>query len=353
MKLAGYQIDVAAIPYETGRRATHVLLRLRADAGLEGLGFVTLVTASGWQVKPIVATLEALSERLGDADLLATEAVNERLLALGDGPMAGLVRRCAAVIDVALWDIKGKALGQPVAALLGGYRDRAPVYGSWKLWYTYDLPTLAQHAREIATMGYRAMKFRLGGVADPREVAARCATMRETVGESVHLMADANQGWTVPQAIALGRALEPYGLYWLEDPVPHTDLEGLDEVARALSTPLATGESYYEPTPFRRLLERRVPKVLIIDLDVGGVTQWMKVAALAGAYGVPVAGHTASEVLVHAVSAAPNGCYVEHIPWIEPLFKAGPERVDGQLVVPPRPGLGLELDEVALARYAA
>lgn len=353
MKLTGHRIDVAAVPYEAGRRASHILLRLRTDGGVEGLGYVSLVTAAAWQVKPIVATLEVMVEQIGEADLMATEAINHRLLAMCDGgPMAGLGRRCAAVIDVALWDIKGKALGQPVATLLGGYRDRAPVYASWQLWWTYDLPTLKKNAQEILGMGYRAMKFRLGGVSDPEEIAARCAVMREAVGDDVALMADANQSWTLTQALAMGRALEPYRLYWLEDPVPFTDLHGLAEVSRALGTPLATGESYHEAGPFRELFERHATEIAIIDLDVGGLTQWMKIAALAQAYGVPVAGHTAPEALVHAVSAAPNGCYVEHIPWMAPLIKDGPERVDGQMVVPARPGLGLELDEAALRKYA-
>ncbi len=352
MKLASYQINVVAVPYEEGRRAAHVILRLRTDDGVEGLGYFTMVTAAAWFAKPLVATLEAMLERVRGADPLDSEALNARLLAMGDGPMSGIIHRAAAIVDVAAWDIAGKALGQPVYRLLGGYRDRVPVYASWKLWWTYDLPTLSKHAKEMVGLGFKAMKFRLGGVLDPREIAARAATMRDAVGDGVALMADANQSWTLSQAIPLGRALDPYRLRWLEDPVHHEDHAGLAEVARAVETPVATGESYHTVAPFVSLLQHRSVADLIVDIDVGGLTQWVKVARLAEAYRTGVAGHTATEVCVHAVAAVPNGTWVEYIPWIQPLFKAGPVIENGMLVAPQTPGLGLELDEAALAKYA-
>lgn len=351
MKIASYRTDAAAVAYEEGRRATHIILRLRTDDGAGGTGYTTLTTPAYWQAKPLLAMLEALLERTVGRDPMDIEAVNRDLMALGEGVLAGAVNRAVSVIDMALWDIRGKALGQPVYKLLGAANDRADVYAGWKLWWNYDLDTLGKHAAEMVKLGFKAMKFRLGGVTNPTQCAERARVMREAAGRDVDLMADANQSWDVSQSIAIGRALEPYRLYWLEDPVHHEDFSGLAKVAAELDTPVATGESYHSLGPFRHLLEARAVDRLIVDLDVGGLTQWVKVANLAQAYRVSVAGHTCCEVLVHAVCAVPNGSYVEYIPWAFPLWKDVPELVNGKLVAPNRPGLGIEVDESALAKH--
>jgi L-talarate/galactarate dehydratase len=176
--------------------------------------------------------------------------------------------------------------------------------------------------------------------------------LREAIGPDVDLMCDINQLWSVTHAVEVGRRVEPYQLYWLEDPVAHDDYAGLARVADALATPVAAGEYHYGIVPFRHLLEARSIDVVMIDLvRVGGITQWMKVAGMAEAFNLPVVSHLLPEIHVHLVAAIPNGLTVEYMPWSLRLFEETPALEQGQLVVPAKPGLGLVFDRAALERY--
>ena len=148
------------------------------------------------------------------------------------------------------------------------------------------------------------------------------------------------------------RRIEPYHLFWLEDPVAHDDYAGLARVADALTAPVAAGEYHYGIVPFRHLLEARAIDVVMIDLlRVGGITQWMKVAGMAEAFNLPVVSHLIPEIHVHLVAAIPNGLTVEYMPWTLRLFEETPALDGGQLVVPRKPGLGLAFDQAAITRY--
>jgi L-talarate/galactarate dehydratase len=146
--------------------------------------------------------------------------------------------------------------------------------------------------------------------------------------------------------------LQEAGIVWLEDPVDHRDLAALAQLSAALDIPVAGGEHLYGLDPFQKTFEARALDIAIIDLArVGGITPWMKVAALAEARGVPVAGHVIPEVHVHLLSAIPNGHLVEYMPRSEPIFKTRLALQDGHLVAPKAPGLGVELDEAAFERF--
>jgi L-alanine-DL-glutamate epimerase-like enolase superfamily enzyme len=145
-----------------------------------------------------------------------------------------------------------------------------------------------------------------------------------------------------------------YGLFWLEDPIDHQDFDGLARIADALDTPIAAGEYHYGIAPFRHMLERRSIDIVMVDLlRAGGLTQWMKVAHMAEAFNLPVVSHLATEVLVHGVAAIPNGLTVEHMPWTFQLFTEEPRIENGEIVLPQKPGLGIEFDEDALDRFEA
>jgi L-alanine-DL-glutamate epimerase-like enolase superfamily enzyme len=280
---------------------------------------------------------------VGD-DPLRVEAIGAKLLGLGgQGAPAGMVTRAVAAIDIALWDIQGKAFGKPVYQLLGGFRDRVPTYASGYLWRSYDLAALAEWGPKLIEQGFRAMKLRMGAEDSPGKEIERMRALRDAVGPGVDLMVDINQGWDVNQSIAIGRALERYNLYWLEDPIHHQDYNGLARIAAALDTPLAAGEYIYGVPPFAHLIERHSIDIVMIDImRAGGLTPWMKIAHLAEAHNLPVVTHLAPEVLCHAMAAIPNGLYLEHMPWSFGLFKEVPPVENGQFVLPQKPGLGLE-----------
>ena len=188
-------------------------------------------------------------------------------------------------------------------------------------------------------MGFSQMKMQCGTAS-----LERVRVVREAIGPAVNLMCDINQLWSVSHAIEVGRRLEPYHLYWLEDPVAR--------VADALTTPIAAGEYHYGIAPFRQLLEARAIDIVMIDLlRVGGITQWMKVAGMAEAFNLPVVSHLVPEIHVHLVAAIPNGLTVEYMPWTLRLFEETPALEGGQLVVPTGPGLGLAFDQAAIKRY--
>jgi L-alanine-DL-glutamate epimerase-like enolase superfamily enzyme len=164
-------------------------------------------------------------------------------------------------------------------------------------------------------------------------------------------MCDINQRWSVNQAIDIGRRIEEFHLFWLEDVTVHDDYAGLARVADALATPLAGGECVYGITPFRHMIEARSVDIVMIDLlRVGGIANWMKVAGMAEAFNLPVVSHLLPEIHVHLVSSVPNGLTVEYMPWSFRLFEEVPVPVKGELMVPSKPGLGLEFSR-DLDRY--
>jgi L-alanine-DL-glutamate epimerase-like enolase superfamily enzyme len=352
-RVTTFETWLVRVPYEEGRRfGNHVVLRLRTDDGLEGVAYVTNLTPS--LIKAQRVAIESFAELVVGQDPMAVENVNAMLMARAGfrSQFWGMARSAISVIDIALWDLKAKMAGRPLHRLLGARQDEVPVYASWNLWWQYDLPTLARHAQEHLERGFRQMKYRMGGVKTLAEAVERTRVLRETVGPDVELLVDMNWSWTVNETIERGRAMQAYGLYWIEDPIPADDVEGLREIARALDTPIAAGETYDDATQFRTALDRRALDKVIVDLEVGGITPFMKIAHVVESYGKGVASHTCTEVGAHLVAALSNGLTVEYVPWAQPLFHEVPPVKDGNLVLGDKPGLGLELDEGALQRFA-
>jgi L-alanine-DL-glutamate epimerase-like enolase superfamily enzyme len=256
-----------------------------------------------------------------------------------------------SAIDMAVWDLRGKALGKPIHRLLGGCRSAVPTYASGGLWLGASIDELVAEARSFRAAGFRAMKMRLG---KPRleEDVERVRAVRQAIGPDIALMADANQGFSVDHAIRLGRRLEEFGLAWFEEPVQAYDLEGSARVAAALDTPIASGETEYARYGFRDMLERKAADVLMPDLGrVGGVSEFVKVAHMADALDVPVSSHIYTEQSVGLVAALGNATYLEHMPWFETLFRERLEMREGEILVPERPGFGFTFDPDAVERY--
>ncbi len=354
MKITGFETQIVELPRDSGpmgATALFVTLKLHTDDGIEGIGYAGFTSAL--MMRALRETLDALTEQTLGSDPMMIEAIGARLLAIGGGGSpSGLVTRAVSAIDVALWDIRGKALGQPVYRLLGGFADRVPAYASGHLWRTYDLDMLAKTGPEIVESGFRAMKFRMGGEDSDAKEIERMRVMRHSVGDDITLMVDINQGWDINTTLRIGRRMADYNLYWLEDPVHYQDYAGYARIADALDTPIATGEYHYGTVPFRHMLENRSLDIVMVDLlRVGGLTGFMKVAHMAEIYNLPVVSHLATEVLAHAIAAAPNGIYVEHMPWTFDLFTTEPVIEDGMIVLPQTPGLGVEFDEDKLTKY--
>jgi L-alanine-DL-glutamate epimerase-like enolase superfamily enzyme len=245
-----------------------------------------------------------------------------------------------SALDIACWDLKARALGEPLWRLLGGTARPLPAYAGG-VFLNDSLDTIVAEARAYVDQGFRAMKMRTGSprLADDID---RVGAVREAIGPELTLMVDVVQGWSPDQAIRAGRELARFDLAWIEDPVAFDDHSGLARVAAALDMPVCAGENDYSLLGFARLIDGRCIDIAMPDLQrVGGVSEWMRVAALAHARRLPVTPHVFHEMSVHLASAVPNCHWLEYVPWWDVLFDESMQLVDGCLIAPDRPGLGL------------
>jgi L-alanine-DL-glutamate epimerase-like enolase superfamily enzyme len=340
---------VVGLPAPTDTRE-FVTLELGTDQGAVGLG----LTFFGGALTPALKTaVDELARLTIGEDPTQVEAITAKLRrAAGSSGPGGIFTLALSAIDIACWDLKGKAMGQSVCALLGALRDRVATYASGALMRPHPIDYLAKAGPRLRDMGFRQMKMQCGSEPTVAASVERVRVMRESIGPDIDLMCDINQLWSVNQAIEVGRRIEPYHLFWLEDPTTHDDYPGMARIADALTTPIAAGEYHYGIVPFRHLLEHRSIDIVMIDLlRAGGITQWMKIAGMAEAFNLPVVSHLVPEIHVHLVAAIPNGLTVEYMPWTLNLYEQTPPIEGGQLVVPKKPGLGLTFDQAAMKRF--
>jgi len=270
----------------------------------------------------------------------------------------GLTTRAISTIDIALWDLKAKAAGMPLFRLLGGYAERVPTYIAGG--YYEEGKGLAELAREMVEnveLGARAVKMKVGAVSNAED-ASRVRAVREAVGPDVKVMVDANCAYRAYQAIQLAKRIEEYDVFWFEEPVGPDDYEGHARVASQTSIPIATGENEYTRYGFRDLIAHGAAAILNADAQVlGGVTEFMKVAALAQAHDLDIAPHGDQNVHVHLVAAIANGLIVEYYrDSVDPMWRQMYRDTlllndDGTLSPPDRPGLGVELNDDALGPW--
>ena len=329
-------------PQVAGATRPFVLVKIVTADGTEGIGVTFFGAAMNRTLKQAVDDLGALMIGM---DALATERIAQKLRdACSSAGPQGVFTLALSALDTALWDIKGKHLGQPVAKLLGGHRDKVPAYASGALMRQFTLKEVETAGRKLVDRGWKAMKTQLAlpGHTTPEIEVNRIKVLREIIGPDIQLMCDINQRWTTYQAVDIGKRVEPYHLHWLEDVTRADEFQGLATVTAALKTPIAGGEYVWGIEPFRQMLERRSVDIAMIDLvRVGGITQWMKVAGMAEAHNIPVVSHLIPEVHVHLIAAIPNGEIVEYMPWCRNLFENPPIPVNSEMTVPTSPGLGL------------
>jgi L-alanine-DL-glutamate epimerase-like enolase superfamily enzyme len=328
-----------------------LLVTLETDAGIggEGYGFCFGET----QLRAIAAMTSAIATRFvgrspHDVEALWSEVFRSNNF-YGQAGMAVLAHN---PLDLACWDLIGKAAEQPLYKLFGAARSRVPVYASGGLWLSADIPTLEREARAFVAAGFKAMKLRLGSARWQDDVA-RIEAVKGAIGADVRLMTDANQGLSASAALRLGRAIDGYDLEWFEEPVPTWNDEASSSLAARLDTPVASGETEYTRYGIRRMIERKSADVYMPDLQrMGGYTEMRKVIHLLAAHDLPVSPHIFTEHSLHLVASAPNATWCEHIPWFAPLFREKMEiGSDGMVDLPARSGVGFSFDWDALEPF--
>ena len=261
-----------------------------------------------------------------------------------------------SAVDNALWDLKGKALAQPVWRLAGGCQERVRAYAAGGYYAEGKGPRqLADELEGYANEGFRAVKMKVGwpGVS-LRHDAERVRAVRQAIGPDVELMVDANNGWDANTAIRFGRMIEPYDPYWFEEPVHADDFRGAAKVAAALDVPVASGENEYTRWGFRDLIEQDAAEVVQADPNIcGGLSEWLKIASFAGAYHLPMAPHGNASIGSCCVAAVDNGLITENYPTSFKSVLMAPVdfRKDGFIYMSETPGLGIEWDEDIVRKF--
>jgi L-alanine-DL-glutamate epimerase-like enolase superfamily enzyme len=329
-----------------------VTARVTDGDGAEGSGYTYTVGTNGSAIHATIA--RDLAPVLAGARADCIEALWQKMWwRLHYGGRGGAATMAIAAVDIALWDLKARRLGQPLWTLLGGYEARVPCYaGGIDLWFTLD-QLLAQTDGNLAK-GFRAIKMKVGRPKLSEDVA-RVRAMREHLGADFPLMVDANMRWSPDEAIRAARALQPMQPVWLEEPTIPDDIAGNARVVREGGLPVATGENLHTVHEFHTFIHAGAVTFPEPDVTVvGGVTGFMKVARVAEAANLPVTSHGAHDITVHCLAACPNRSFLEAHGFGLERYIADPLRIeDGCAIAPDRPGHGIAFDWQALERLRA
>ena len=263
-------------------------------------------------------------------------------------------------VDIALWDIIGKAMKIPLYKLLGGFKSKVHCYASGGYYREgKGLKELAEEMISYVNQGFKAVKMKVGALSIEKDVE-RVKAVRDAIGPDIDLAIDANNAYTVKEAIKAGKLYGKHNVLWFEEPVWPDDIKGSAKVANFLDMPIASGELEYTRYGFKDIIENRAADILQPDVTFcGGITEFLKIAKMAEAWNIPIAPHAAHDIHVHLVAALPNALTVEYflkdadIMREMELYKRTIEPKNGYLEVPNEPGLGIELDEKAIKRYHA
>ncbi len=327
-----------------------VLVYLNTDAGPVGEGLAYSI--NGKCLSALYEMVRSFESLVVGLDLEFGGSFVGRAVAAMHQFGHGLPTVGMAAIEEAIFDLRAKALGVNVSRLLGVCRKAVPVYRSVGLGHDYTVDELQRAAATFVSSGFRAVKMNVGKHSLDEDVR-RVGAVREAIGPDIALMADVNQRLTAPRAIRLGRALEPFDLAWLEEPVRYGDHAAEAAVTAALDMPIASGESEYTPRGILRMLQQRAADVVMPDLQrMGGPSCFLKALYLAEAFDAPVSSHLSHEMSLALLATVPNNAVLEYAPWFEPLYREKLELdAKGNAVLSTTPGWGYTFDPMAVKRY--
>lgn len=258
---------------------------------------------------------------------------------------SGVATQAIAALDTALWDLKAKRAGLPLSKLLGAHRDSVRCYNTSGGYLQASIEEILEKSTQSRERGIGGIKMKVGHP-DRQLDLQRVEAVRKHLGDHVPLMVDVNQQWDRTTALRMGRALEQFNLEWIEEPLDAYDVEGHAALSVALDTPIGTGEMLTSEREVVEYIKHGAIDLVMHDAPrVGGITPFLKVAAMAESHGLMLAPHFVMEIHLHLAAAYPHQAWVEHFEWLEPAFNERFEIRDGHMIVPNRPGLGLTLHE--------
>lgn len=327
-----------------------ILVDLHTDQGVTGCAYLEPYTPRA--MKYLVAALEDLGRVLAGRPLAPVELFGLGRKSLHFVGYQGMSMIAVAGLDMAAWDALAKAAGAPLCVLLGGTVGAVPAYNSNGLWLKEPEAVAEEAVALRAEGGFTALKLRMGRPRLRDDIAA-VEAVRRRAGEDVRLMVDFNQGLDLAQALERCHAIDGLGLDWIEEPLVYDDLDGHARLAADLDTPIQIGENFYGPRDLHRALQREACDLVMPDfMRIGGVTGWLRAAAIAGGAGVPMSTHLYPEVAAHAMRVTETAHWLEWQDWVDPLLQEPFEIRDGALHIPDVPGTGLAWNEEALKAFA-
>jgi mandelate racemase len=329
-------------------KAPLLLIDLETEEGVTGRSYLWCYFPAAM---PAIAKILEEVARVVEGERLAPAALwsklAERFALIG---VQGIVRMAMAGFDVAAWDALALAAGWPLATLIGSSPKRIPAYNSCGLGLMAP-GEVADEAEKLLARGFRAVKLRLGYPTLAEDLAALHA-VKKRIGSEIAVMVDYNQALSLAQALERGRALDQEGIYWLEEPIRHDDYAGNATLVRELETPIQIGENFSESTAMAVALAAGAADYVMPDLErIGGVTGWLRAAALAATHRIAMSSHLFPEVSAHLLAATPTAHFLEYMDWADKILAQPLEIVDGFAVVPQRPGNGLTWDAKAVEKY--
>ena len=327
------------------------ILRVFDRDGAIGTGYSYTIGTGGSSIMALLA--DHLAPRLVGRDADAIEAIWRNLLFHTHATSAGAITALAlAAIDTALWDLRCRRAKLPLAVAAGGAKESCALYTTEGGWLHIEPAALVDDALRAKAEGFGGAKIKVGRPHVAEDVA-RLSAVRDAVGEDWDIMTDANQGFTLAEAMRRARHLETLDVAWFEEPLPADDVAAHAELSRHTSVPIAVGESLYSPSQFKDYLQAGACSIVQVDVArIGGITPWLKVAHMAEAFNVPVCPHFLMELHVALCCAVPNSRWVEYIPQLDAITRSQLLIRDGRAHASREPGLGIDWDWGAIGRLA-
>ncbi|MBZ9579089.1 L-talarate/galactarate dehydratase [Klebsiella quasivariicola] len=322
-----------------------ILAEIHSRDGFTGVGFSYSKRAGG---QGIYAHAKEIADNLLGEDPNDIDKIYSKLLWAGASVgRSGMAVQAISPIDIALWDMKAKRAGLPLAKLLGSHRDSVQCYNTSGGFLHTPLDQVLKNVAISRENGIGGIKLKVGQPNTAEDIR-RLTAVREVLGDDFPLMVDANQQWDRETAIRMGRKMEPFNLTWIEEPLDAYDVEGHAQLAAALDTPIATGEMLTSFREHEQLILGNASDFVQPDAPrVGGISPFLKIMDLAAKHGRKLAPHFAMEVHLHLAAAYPLEPWLEHFEWLNPLFNEQLELRDGRMWVSERHGLGFTLSEQA------
>jgi len=323
-----------------------ILIDLLTEEGIVGHSYIEPYIAKS--MRYLVPALKDFGTVLKGRQVAPIELFDAARKSLHFVGYEGLSMIAASGLDMAAWDALAKAVDLPLCELLGGSVGPVKSYNSNGLWLK-EPEAVAEEAIELRDEGgFSGLKLRLGRERVSDDLATLDA-VREAVGEEMHLMVDFNQGLDLADALRRCHLIDDHGLAWIEEPIVYDNFDGHAQLAKELKTPLQIGENFYGPREMYKAVQKKASDLVMPDfMRIGGVSGWMRAAAIAGAAGIPVSTHLYPEVAAHMMRVTETAHWLEWQDWADAILQRPYEIKDGMLHIPDVPGIGLEWNEEAI-----